>query len=530
MSTQDAQHGFSKLRVLFWPIHGHELKKLIPMLAIFFLLAFNYNVLRCLKDTLVIAAEGSGAGVIPFIKVWVMFPASIGITYIFLRLSNRLPRESVFYVMLSIFLGYFFLFVFVIYPMRDYIQPHASADYLETVLPIGWKGFVSMYRYWTFTIFYVMAELWGPIILAVLFWGFANQVTKIDEAKRFYGLFGIGISVATIAAGLASILITQLSAAYNLQDTWRLSLTCLIILVLISGLASMAIFRWLNKVALKDPLLAPKGNVVGRKERKKFSMRENLRFLTTSKYVLCIAAMIVCYNIIINLVEVFWKEEVYQYLKETQAQDIPTAYNRFMNEMTTATGILSTLIAVFVSGNSIRKLGWTKTALLTPVLLLITSLGFFGFALLHGRASEFVIALVGVSPLALVVFFGSLQNVLSRSARYTVFDVTKEMSFVPLTNDEKIKAKAAIDGVCNRLGKSSGSVVYEGLLLGISSVAATAPFVAPLILGIIFIWILAVKSLGRQFHTLASGQERKEAEPSPGLVPVPAGEPIPASA
>ncbi len=61
-------HEFSRWRTYVWPIHGHELKKFLPLLAIFFLVTFGYNVLRAMKDTLTVTAAGSGAEVIPFIK------------------------------------------------------------------------------------------------------------------------------------------------------------------------------------------------------------------------------------------------------------------------------------------------------------------------------------------------------------------------------------------------------------------------------------------------------------------------------
>ena len=526
MSEGGSLQGFSRLRVLFWPIHGHELKKLIPMLVIFSLLAFNYNVLRCLKDTLVITAEKSvGAAVIPFIKVWAMFPASILLTLLFLRLSSHVSREAVFYVILSIFLIYFASFALFIYPAKDLLYPHASADWLAAHLPVGWRGFVTMYRYWTLSTFYVMAEMWGPIVLSVLFWGFSNQITRVDEAKRFYGIFGIGINVATIFAGLVSIMITQLATVGGRADPWTFSFNCLIALVVVSGLGAIALFRWLNKVALKDPLLAPEEGVVKKKEKPKYSMRENLRFLTTAKYVLCIAAMIFSYNMVINLVEVLWKQEIYEYLKETQAANIPSAYNLFMNEITTMQGILATFVAIFISGNAIRKLGWTQTALITPILLLVTSVGFFGFFFLKGNSS-LVTGLLGVTPLALVVFFGSLQNVVSRTARYTLFDVTKEMAFIPLNRENKIKAKAAIDGVCNRFGKSGGSVIYNTFLIWITSIEGTVPFVAPILFGIISVWMVAVKSLGKQFNDLTAPATPKAGEP---IAVTPAGQPAAAT-
>ena len=37
-------------------------------------------------------------------------------------------------------------------------------------------GPISILRNWTFCLFYVMAELWGSVVVSLLFWGFANQV------------------------------------------------------------------------------------------------------------------------------------------------------------------------------------------------------------------------------------------------------------------------------------------------------------------------------------------------------------------
>jgi len=505
MSTQVAEKQFSRLRRTLWPIHGYELKKLIPMLAIFFLLSFDYNVLRSMKDTLVITAEKSGAEIIPFIKVWAMFPMSVVLTYLYIRLSNKYSRETVFYAILSLFLGFFFLFGFVLYPARDFFHPHELADTLEQVLPAGLRGFVAMFRYWTFTSFYVMSELWGNIIMFLLFWGFANQVTKLDEAKRFYGLFGIGINFSGIAAGMISIAVGTFSAnavIHTGKDAWSHSLTILITLVLLAGLTAMAIFRWLS-----HKMIYEREPVRKESEKTKFSMRDNFKFLTQSNYALCIAAIVITYNVVINLVEILWKQEVCELLQKS-----PMAYNNFMNEVTTMIGIVATLTSLLVSGNAIRKCGWTFTAMITPLILLVTSVGFFGFFFLKSYP-QFVMGIFGVAPLSIVVFFGTLQNCLSRAAKYTVFDSTKEMAFVPLSQDEKIKAKAAIDGVCNRLGKSGGSVIYEALLVLCSTITASAPYVAIALFAMIAIWIIAVRKLGIQFQALAS----KSAEPTTDL-------------
>ncbi len=506
------QPQFSRWRNALWPVHRYELRKLVPMLLIFFLISFDYNVLRIMKDTLVVTAKSSGAEVIPFIKVWVMFPGAILLTYLFTRLSNRLKRETVFYVLLSIFLGYFFIFTTVLYPARDLLHPHATADMLETILPAGLKGLIAMYRNWTFTTFYVMAELWSNIILAMLFWGFANQVTRLGEAKRFYGLFGIGANLSGVAAGEASVWLSRKPFNAYLpfgSDAWEQSMVMLVGLVIIAGLAAMGIFRWFNTTILTDARFYDGSN-----ERKagdvrgKLSMRESFSYLFRSRYMICVAIIVIAYNLVINLVEVVWKHEMHELYPS------PSDYNIYMSHITSIIGVVATLTALFVSGNSLRKCGWTFTAMLTPAILFVTSIGFFAFFFAKGDMASMIIQLFGATPLAIVVFFGSAQNILSRAAKYTVFDATKEMAFVPLSREDQLKGKPAVDGVCSRLGKSGGSVIHQGLLLSFSTITASAPYVAGFLLGVIAIWIGATRMLGKQFSELT-----KAPQPAPTVQP-----------
>src|SRR3989344_2385518 len=137
---------FGKWRSFFWPIHRWELKKFVPMFLMFFLISFNYNALRAYKDSMVVTATHSGAEAIPFIKVWAILPSAILLTFLFTRLANRFSREKVFYIMMTIFLSFFFLFTFVLYPLRDYLHPHELADKLQALLPAGFKGLIAIFR------------------------------------------------------------------------------------------------------------------------------------------------------------------------------------------------------------------------------------------------------------------------------------------------------------------------------------------------------------------------------------------------
>src|SRR3989338_2832664 len=115
---------FGKLRSLFWPIHSYELKKMLPMFFMFFCISFVYTIVRDTKDTLIVTAPGSGAEAIPFLKVWCVVPVAIFLMLLYSKLSNTLSKEKLFYTTIFPFIAFFGIFGFIIYPMREAIQPH----------------------------------------------------------------------------------------------------------------------------------------------------------------------------------------------------------------------------------------------------------------------------------------------------------------------------------------------------------------------------------------------------------------------
>ena len=488
---------FGKWRSFLWPIHSFELKKFLPMLGIFFLIAFNYNTLRSYKDTIVITASNSGAEAIPFIKVWAVLPSAILLTFFFTRLANRYSREKVFYIMMSIFLALFFIFTFVLYPLRETLHPNDLADKLQALLPGGFKGFIAIFRNWTFTLFYVMCELWSTAIMTVLFWGFANEVTSVGEAKRYYGILATGGNIAGIFAGEAAIYFSSdrfFSWIPYGKTPWDQSILFFTCAVIGSGLLTIALFRWLNKNVLAP---SEKATMHQQKPPKiKMSMRENFSYLARSKYLVCIAVIVLTYNIAINLVEVVWKNQ----MKDLYPN--PGDYNTYMGQVMIAMAVIASITGLFTTTNLIRRYSWTACAMIPLCIVAITGVGFLSFVLAHHWGFAPIIA--GFSPLYLIITLGSIQNCLSRAAKYTLFDATKEIAFIPLSNESKLKGKAAIDGVGSRLGKSGGSVIHQGLLLIFATVASSTPYVAVVFCVVIVAWSLAIVSLGKQFDKLAT--------------------------
>ena len=164
---------------------ANERKKLIPLASMFFFILFNYTILRDTKDVLMVTAKGSGAEVIPFIKTYVNLPAAIGFTALYSKLCDRMEQKDVFYACTIPFLIFFAAFAFIIFPNVGMLHPHAFVDKIALALPEGFGAPLAIVRNWSYAVFYVMAEMWGSVVASLLFWSFANEVTTVDEAKKY---------------------------------------------------------------------------------------------------------------------------------------------------------------------------------------------------------------------------------------------------------------------------------------------------------------------------------------------------------
>ena len=108
-----------------------------------------------------------------------------GFTILYSKLCDKLDQKNVFYACTFPFLIFFGLFATIIYPSINVLHPHAFVDSLASILPLGFSAPLSIIRNWSFALFYVMAEMWGSVVASLLFWSFANEVTTVDEAKKY---------------------------------------------------------------------------------------------------------------------------------------------------------------------------------------------------------------------------------------------------------------------------------------------------------------------------------------------------------
>ena len=149
-------------------------------------------------------------------------------------------------------------------------------------------------------------------------------------------------------------------------------------------------------------------------------------------------------------------------------------YGRFWGLIGTAKLLLQ-FIGSFVLA---QFLGLRRSHLLIPAVLLLSAIGYLIFPTLSMFMYSFFII---------------------RTFDYSIFNILKEMLYVPLKRDEKFKAKAVIDLFAYRGSKALASVLILFLQLLFSSQFLTLlPWIYPLLFSI---WISLVLFLLRPKKT-----------------------------
>lgn len=478
-------------RSIFWPIHSSELKKFLPMALMMMCILFNYSMLRGMKDSLVVTTMG--AETIPTLKLWFVLPSAVLFMLVYSKLSNAMSKDNVFYAVSGFFLLYFVSFVALLYPCHQYLQgdfSSVSREFLRRLMiPIG---------NWVFSSFYVMAELWGSAMVSLMFWRFANDVTSLKESKRFYSMFGFVANAALIVSGL---FLKGLNTGSSAGGEWK-ALPYLLASVSISCVVIIGLYYWLNNSVLKDPRFFNPDEIKKPKKKVKLSLGESLKYIAHSKYLGFIVLLVICYGVSINLVEVTWKAQA-KLLYPTK-----DAFGSFMGGLQIYTGA-ATIFFMLVGANVLRRCSWFAAAITTPVIIFVTGLIFFGFIIFQDSIAPFFSSCSSVSVLGVIVAVGLIQNVLSKGVKYSMFDPTKEMSYIPLDDELKSKGKAAVDVIGGRAGKSGGALI-QFLLLNVifvgSSLVELAPVIAAIFVVILLAWFGAVSGLNKQFLKITSEQ------------------------
>lgn len=485
----------SSLQFIF-PVKKSEGKKVFLLLFLKFLISFVYCILAALKDTTLVTASHSAAEVIPIVKGSIVFPISIGVVILYAKLNNHLSQSTLFYSTILFFLSLILLYGFVLYPNADKLSPHAMADGLAIYTGGKHLHWIAVFRHWIHVLFFVVAELWGQVVLMVLYWSFVNSVCKIHDAKRFYAIF---IAAGDLALIVTAPLILAYTKKYSHMDFLH-TVQAVVGYVVFFCVAIIFTYWWAARVTKLDLAISDSPATTPKKLR--LSLWDSLNHVASSQYLMSIAIIMISCGLSINIVEGTWKS----YLKEAfpKAAD----YQGFVSGINFWTGIVALIISLFFSGGILRKFGWKTAARVAPIT--VGLMGCLFFLMSYGKNNmPYLTNWLGARLILWIVIFGGIQSLMAKAVKYAFFDKTTQIAYIPLDPETKVKGKAAVDVLGSRLGKAGSSWIQIALLelFHTNSIQPLSGVLFVFLLITTILWYRATDNIDKQLTIL----EAKEA-------------------
>lgn len=476
------------LRKIFWPIEKHENKKVIIISALMFCVLFNQSILRILKDSIIISEIS--VEVTNFIKVYCVLPIAAIFVIIYAKMVNKFSFFQIYCYLIIFFISIFLIFAFFLYPNVSTL--HISANkYQELILEYPhFKWYIAMMGNWSYVIFYVLAELWPSIFYVLLFWQFTNSITTVSESKRFYTIFPLFGNFSLIIVGL---LVMNLSSKKSLLNSYFSGINnnilfvqiSILLVTIFSILAVFFVYVICNQVIDKDI------KIISDKEKPKLGLIKSLKYIASSRYLWLLLICSASFGLSMNLVESVWKskiKELYSGVNE---------YARFNGLYLLWTGVLI-LVMTVIGNNLMRYYNWFIVAVISPLAILISGTIFFTVVVYQDIISSLII----MSPLAIAVTVGTIQNIIAKGTKYSLLDGSLQMLYIPLDSELKTKGKAAVDIVSSKLGKSSSSLVQSALftIFPYATYDSIAFILMVLFIAICLLWIATIKKIYHQYN------------------------------
>ena len=468
------------------------------MASLMFCVLFSQNVLRIIKDSIVIAEIS--VEVTSFAKVYCVTPAAAIFVIIYAKMVNTYSFERIHNYLLGFFVIFFAFFSFVIYPNAEMF--HMDPARMENLMMLHphFKWYIALIGNWSYIVFYVLAELWPNIFYILLFWQFANEITTTEEAGRFYTLFSLVGNSSLIIVG---IMIMNIASEESILQKYFHSMDSNIVLVqgatltvVVSSIISVFLVRFVCKNVMTDPKLYLKAKS-DNTPRTKMGLKESFKYIARSRYLWLLLICSAAFGLSMNLVEAVFKA------KMKELYSTVNAYAEF-NALTILWTGVAIMIMTIIGNNIMRNYGWFAAAVITPVMILVTGVMFFMLVVFDNEIFTLFNNAMIMTPLAMAVSVGAIQSILTKGTKYSIWDTSREMLYIPLDNELRTKGKAAVDVVSSKIGKSSSGLIQSMLFVLIPSATYTSisPFLMVVFVIVCVLWIYAVRKIFHEYKKL----------------------------
>ena len=308
--------------------------------------------------------------------------------------------------------------------------------------------------------FYLFGDLFSTLMVATFF-AFLNDSVTPDAAKRLYGLIGLGGVVGgAFGTSMVSELITRLS-----DQNWLW--ICFALGVLILFVAFFA-----GRIVDRNPPTQPV-QMEQEPPKKGNAALEGAQVVFKSPYLLSIVAIVGLYEIASSIMNFQFTSTIAYYLEGD-------AIGEQFAKVFAITNIGAMLVQLFLTSFVMSRLGIGVALLILPV------------ALLGGSAAFMVVPILWV---------GSSLNMVDNLFSYSINQSAKESLYVPVSKDEKYKAKAFIDMFVQRFAKAVAVVISLGITM-IFGDFSSLRWLSLVTIVVVGLWIYAAVFAGRRFKEL----------------------------
>ncbi|HVS66760.1 MAG TPA: Npt1/Npt2 family nucleotide transporter, partial [Thermoanaerobaculia bacterium] len=318
---------------------------------------------------------------------------------------------------------------------------------------LGWVSSVLFYLFMSIVTVLVLTQLWS----------YVNSVLDVRQARRLFGFIGAGALLGGVLGG-------QLTRWAGQTETRSALLFGALALAAIAVLVTVMERRTGSSVSLSgritEGLLAAARTEPGPKEREEgglfaIARSPNLRLIAAVLFLSVVASQVV--------------DLQFNWIVESHTTSLGERAALFGN-LASVMALSSFVFQIVFTGRIHRSLGVGFAMRVLPTFNLVLSLA---------------VLLPGAAPLLIFLIPG--LRIGESGLRYSLDHATRELLFVPISPDERVRAKGYIDVFVHRFAKGAGALVLLPVTFGWVSPIDTA-------------WITVVLCV---FWLMCTGQARQ---------------------
>ncbi|ADM12364.1 ATP/ADP translocase [Encephalitozoon intestinalis ATCC 50506] len=397
-----------------------------------------------------------------FIKSVLVLPVTFFFIVIVQKGLKFLSQPRILEVVLIILSVFFLLFGLVIWPCSKKLQPDFfwSRDifsdgkmkirHLDFFFPI-----FLVFNEWASTVLYLVAELWGSLIISFMFFSRAIHQSTEAQLKKFLPVVSLISGMVLLSSGLLTRSLNSYRDTLPYSKKESLFSQVFVVTSILTAVSAITSY-FTDKFTPKDDR-----EYGSKKEYKdhKMGFTKSLRIMRKSRFLMAMTESVIATSVCSNIFEATYRGGVV--LGAVQASLSGSSYINKLNAM--AQIITSAFLIVMFfrpATHLIERKGWFLVAITAPAIAIITLVLFFPMVFFNNISEDEVITPREgyLGSFVLENYTGMFLNTIIKISKYCFFDVAKEAASIRVPPSHRHSFRGIHDGLGINIGKTIGSV------------------------------------------------------------------------